>query len=59
MRSAGTVTRGWSPGRLRARATSRVTAWLGLALLIWFAYRGWSVLLLAPAAAMPARYQPW
>jgi H+/gluconate symporter-like permease len=23
----------------------------GLALLIWFAYRGWSVLLLAPVAA--------
>jgi H+/gluconate symporter-like permease len=27
---------------------------LGLALLIWFAYRGWSVLLLAPIAAMVA-----
>ena len=27
---------------------------LGLALLIWLAYRGWSVLLLAPAAAMLA-----
>ncbi|KAB7648288.1 GntP family permease [Polymorphobacter fuscus] len=27
---------------------------LGLAVLIWFAYRGWSVLLLAPVAAMVA-----
>ncbi|MFO1087388.1 MAG: GntP family permease [Reyranellaceae bacterium] len=27
---------------------------LGLALLVWFAYRGWSVLLLAPAAALLA-----
>jgi H+/gluconate symporter-like permease len=27
---------------------------LGLALLIWLAFRGWSVLLLAPAAALPA-----
>lgn len=27
---------------------------VGLALLIWFAYRGWSVLLLAPIAAMVA-----
>jgi H+/gluconate symporter-like permease len=27
---------------------------LGLALLIWFAYRGWSVLLLAPVAAIVA-----
>jgi H+/gluconate symporter-like permease len=27
---------------------------LGLALLMWFAYRGWSVLLLAPAAALLA-----
>lgn len=27
---------------------------LGLGLLIWFAYRGWSVLLLAPVAAMVA-----
>jgi hypothetical protein len=27
---------------------------LGLSLLIWFAYKGWSVLLLAPAAALIA-----
>ena len=27
---------------------------LGLALLIWLAYRGWSILLLAPAAALIA-----
>jgi hypothetical protein len=27
---------------------------LGLALLVWLAFRGWSVLLLAPAAALPA-----
>ena len=27
---------------------------LGLALLVWFAFRGWSVLLLAPAAALVA-----
>src|SRR5262245_15892948 len=27
---------------------------LGLGLLVWFAYRGWSVLLLAPAAALIA-----
>jgi len=27
---------------------------LGLAVLVWFAYRGWSVLLLAPAAALLA-----
>jgi H+/gluconate symporter-like permease len=27
---------------------------LGLALLIWLAFRGWSVLLLAPAAALLA-----
>src|SRR5690349_5389368 len=27
---------------------------LGLGLLIWFAFRGWSVLLLAPAAALLA-----
>ena len=27
---------------------------LALALLIWLAYRGWSVLLVAPAAAMLA-----
>ncbi len=27
---------------------------LGLALLVWFAFRGWSVLLLAPAAALLA-----
>ena len=26
----------------------------GLALLMWFAFRGWSVLLLAPLAAMVA-----
>ena len=26
----------------------------GLAVLVWFAYRGWSVLLLAPAAALLA-----
>ena len=27
---------------------------LGLALLIWLAYRGWSILLLAPGAALIA-----
>jgi hypothetical protein len=27
---------------------------LGLALLVWLAYRGWSILLLAPAAALIA-----
>src|SRR5690242_11915174 len=27
---------------------------IGLALLVWFAFRGWSVLLLAPAAALVA-----
>lgn len=27
---------------------------LGLALLVWLAYRGWSVLLLAPVAALVA-----
>ena len=27
---------------------------IGLGLLIWLAYRGWSVLLLAPAAALLA-----
>jgi len=27
---------------------------LGLALLVWLAFRGWSVLLLAPAAALLA-----
>jgi H+/gluconate symporter-like permease len=27
---------------------------VGLRLLIWFAYRGWSVLLLAPASALIA-----
>ena len=27
---------------------------LGLALLVWLAYRGWSILLLAPAAALVA-----
>jgi H+/gluconate symporter-like permease len=27
---------------------------VGLGLLIWFAFRGWSVLLLAPAAALVA-----
>src|SRR6185312_170237 len=27
---------------------------VGLALLVWFAFRGWSVLLLAPAAALVA-----
>ena len=27
---------------------------LGLALLVWLAFRGWSVLLLAPAAALIA-----
>ena len=27
---------------------------LGLGLLVWLAYRGWSVLLLAPAAALVA-----
>lgn len=27
---------------------------LGLALLMWFAYRGWSVLLLSPVAALLA-----
>ena len=27
---------------------------LGLGLLVWLAYRGWSVLLLAPAAALIA-----
>src|SRR5689334_4087774 len=27
---------------------------VGLALLVWLAYRGWSVLLLAPAAALVA-----
>ena len=29
---------------------------LGLGLLIWFAYRGWSVLLLAPVAALIAAF---
>ena len=28
---------------------------LGLALLMWLAYRGWSVLLVAPVAAHPGR----
>jgi H+/gluconate symporter-like permease len=27
---------------------------LGLALLVWLAYRGWSILLLAPGAALIA-----
>jgi hypothetical protein len=29
---------------------------IGLGLLIWFAFRGWSVLLLAPIAAIAAAF---
>ena len=29
---------------------------IGLGLLTWFAFRGWSVLLLAPAAALVAAF---
>ena len=31
---------------------------LGLALLVWLAYRGWSVLLLAPLGALVAAATP-
>jgi hypothetical protein len=31
---------------------------LGLGLLIWLSYRGWSVLLLAPVAALQSRSVP-
>ena len=31
---------------------------IGLGLLIWLAYRGWSVLLLAPLAAMVTALEP-
>ena len=46
--------------RPRRVARGRLSAWdllgilLGLGLLIWLAFRGWSVLLLAPAAALIA-----
>ena len=29
---------------------------LGLALMMWLAYRGWTVLIVAPAAAMTVKF---
>src|SRR5262245_3916294 len=46
--------KGYAPARLLATAMGLIGILLALGVLVWLSFRGWSVLILAPAAGLLA-----